>query len=183
MCDGSPLVKTVALTSYGGVLADFPLYAGKGALSFETTIDVHMFFPEDESYWYHPPSATYPAGFDVELYSDASRYNAAISPQPPLPKSVITIKGGNLSVIGLSSTVTFDINGKGTVLAGGDIAGLTLNVARSTGAITGSFIPPGSTKSVSIEAFINFSSYSSGFTLVPGTPFVLPSLIEVRPAP
>lgn len=175
--EGTALSGSVILSQDGALLLHIPLYSGKGflngtALIDDTSFTWTSFRPVTGSLlWLRPPGAQYPNGFTNGMSLTGSLYRQAPSGKPPFGSTApdsnrLTLSGGHLPVgMPLSSSLSFTVGGTG-VIDSGNVSSLKITVNRSAGTFTGSFLPPGATKTVPLQGVLTTAIQGMGYTLV-----------------
>lgn len=175
--EGTALSGSTTLNQHGQLLLHLPLYAGKGFLNGQATIDdtillSHRHRPVDGSMlWLRPPGAQYPNGFTHAFTVTGSLYRQELSGEPPFGTAVadsvkLTLYGGHLPVATpLACRLSFTVGGTG-VIDSGTLNGLKITLNRTAGTFSGSFIPPGSTKPVSFQGVLTSRIQGMGQALI-----------------
>lgn len=187
--DGTALTASANIGPDGEVLLYFPIYAGAGSLTGRLFTDVSQFNLENPApaftgqfNWRRPPVPLYPSGFTSVILASTQLYLPKATTLSPFGGDAVNsvevrIAGGHIAAAGLASRVRFTPAGLGVVDAAGQINTLKISIARATGAITGTFIPPGKTKPEPIQGLIATPTTAVGYSLVPGAPGILPSSV------
>lgn len=193
--DGSPLTASATLDQNDQILLHLPLYRGGGFINGQLWVNDTILSPQLRPVfgtvrWLRPtqPGTSYATGFDVTLLADGSQYVAKPATEPPFGGTAnnsvqFSVAGGNLSAAGLSTLMRFTPAGDGVEQMSGPVPSLKLKVNRSAGSFSGSFIPTGHTKPVTLQGVLINRTYARGYALIPTTPglsAVLPSTVVLQ---
>lgn len=176
--DGSVLMASVDLSANGMLLLHFPLYRGQGFLNGRLFIIDNQPEQAQSFYggmrWSRPASLTYPHGVDQNVMLGGRFYLPQPGSLPPFGGLVesglrFTVSGGHISG---APEVWFHFNrsGRGVISQGSEIgmSSLRIQVSRSTGIFSGSFLHPVSRRRISFQGVLNDPVQSHGFALVRG---------------
>jgi len=157
LADGTAVLPTVSsLTASGLWPLYLSLYQGHGLMIGWVTV-TPLTLEGQAINWVKAGGAGgsyYPGGFAYETYADGSKYVAPAAGHALLNWSngVVSLGGGNLSA-NLTNTIT--VNAKNQVqVTGANADKLKLTLTPATGSFSGSFVPPGTTKPVSISGVV-----------------------------
>lgn len=193
--DGAVLTASLPLTRDGRLLTHLVMHRKRAAITGVLVIDESQEAPAARpvsGFVVHrrPPGlgGRYTVDFVETLTVTGSQY----APRPSLlpafggtdPASIyFDVTGGSLNFVGENAQLSFALNGRALVLASSGLNGLRLTVNRSRGTFSGSFIPAGHTRAVSIQGVLATPSLGCGYALIPTAPgaaTVLPSRVRLQ---
>jgi hypothetical protein len=192
--DGTALSGSSILTQGGTLLLHLPIYTGKGFLNGSVTIDDATFFSdrhrpvEGSLLWMSPVGTTYPIGFSQPVPVRGSLYRPMPAGSPPFGNTApdsngLVVSGGHLPVaMPLMSRFAFNADGIG-VIDSGNLNSLRITLNRRTGTFTGTFLPPGATKSVILQGILNSRIEGMGHAMVTSGGGVRPAAVLLRALP
>ena len=170
LADGTSYsASSILVLGTGGhelIVFDPNIYSKKGLLSgvlnFSAGQDTGPFL------WIKAPKkgTYYAAGFDTLLAATGGIFNKTL----PLPftNGTVTLSAGGLATTG-TAAFTLTAKGAGTILDA-NVTKAKLSVKPTTGAVTGSFVPPGGTKAISFAGLLlqdGTNSRAAGYFLGP----------------
>lgn len=159
LADGTVFSRSSTVSSNGSWPFFLPLNGGRGSvigwLQFGTPSTNEV---SGELQWVRPQrndSRLYPLGYSGTLSATGSRYQASGTDEVPLSwtDGSIQFSGGNL-VSPAVNQVTW-LPGGALISNGGDLAGLTYRLNRSTGVFRGKFVRPENGRSVSYAGVLD----------------------------
>jgi uncharacterized delta-60 repeat protein len=181
--DGTSLTSSSRLSQTGDLLLHLPLYSSLGFINGTLSMDEESAKQATTGnlFWSRPPNTTYPTGFAQILAVEGQRYIAAPTGVASFVNPItVRISGGHLPAIGLSSLAAVGSTNI-VIITSGSLNSLKLTLNRTTGTFSGSFIPPGATKSVTIQGIILNSSKGQGYCLINIGGVTLPSAVLINP--
>jgi uncharacterized delta-60 repeat protein len=200
MVDGSRVTAALSIIDEAGLgrlWMHVPLHRGQGFLngavmlssvaSPSTSTDGPVF---GTLFWRHPiGQQPFPAGVFQTLDVGGSRYTPKPTALPPFGGTAATgvileMAGGHIDPLaGLSASLSFSRVGVGVGSGVSNIQGLKIRINRRTGTLTGSFVPPGASKSVRFQGVISFADrLAHGFTLYSQSGHTWPSALQLEVA-
>lgn len=195
LAEGTPFTAATQLDPTGVARFHSPLFKGLGHFSGSFGINSSLFGRNVSGFgiFRRPagPGLIYPAGFVVGGSIEGRLYRPAVGTPPlSLPatpnNAELTVAGGNL-LADLSQDLSLGSNHRalpvGTLNTG--LTKLTLKLNAANGTFSGSFVPAGQSKAVTMRGvFFNTEQVALGFVLIPastpGNP-TLSSIVEISP--
>lgn len=181
--DGTSLTSSSRLSQTGDLLLHLPLYSSLGFINGTLSMDEESAKQASTGnlFWSRPPNTTYPSGFAQILAVEGQRYVAAPTGVASFANPItVKISGGHLPASGLSALAAVGSTNIVVVTSSG-LNSLKLTLNRTTGLFSGSFIPPGATKSVALQGIILNPEKGHGYCLVNIGGVTLPSAISINP--
>ncbi|MBC8010979.1 MAG: delta-60 repeat domain-containing protein [Burkholderiales bacterium] len=195
LAEGTPFTAATQLDPTGVMRVHAPLFKGLGHFSGTLGIDTSKFGRNVTGFiiFHRPasPGLIFPAGFVTGGSVEGRLHRPAVGAPPlKLPatpnNTVLTITDGNLPA-DLTQGLTLGINHRALPVAPltAGLDKLALNFNAATGTVSGSFVPAGQSKPVTLRGvFFNEEQVALGFVLIPsntpGNP-TLSSILQIAP--